>query len=148
MRLQELIAGTGAEPFTQMVKGWESIRICDITEDSRTAVPGSLFVARAGLKADGRRFVDDAIRAGAVAVLTDDAADVEASAGVVVVKTADVPTISGVLAERFYGRPSSKLDVIAVTGTNGKSTTTFLVWKMLNAAGRRAGLIGTVITDD
>ena len=50
----------------------ESVRICDITDDSRTVVPGSLFIARAGTKADGRKFIPDALAAGAAAVLTDD----------------------------------------------------------------------------
>ncbi len=168
MRLGELISGTGAEPLTE---GWESVRICDITEDSRTAVPGSLFVARAGLKADGRKYIDDALRAGAVAVLTDDASGIGAGQGALpgaaavpgwepahggghgdwapaIIRAVDLPAMSGLLAERFYGRPSGRLDTIAVTGTNGKSTITFLVWKILNGVGTRCGLIGTVITDD
>ncbi len=146
MRLSELVAGVAVQPLTS---GWESVRICDITEDSRTAVPGSLFVARPGLKADGRRFIADAVNAGASAVLTADVAlDGLDHAGVAVLRCDDVPGISGILAERFYGNPSAALDMIAVTGTNGKSTITYLVWKILNQLGVRCGLIGTVITDD
>lgn len=146
MRLGDLVAGLAADPLKA---GQESVRVCDITEDSRTAVPGSLFVARSGLKADGRRFITDAVTAGAVAVLTDESSQsVPEGLDAVVIRCADVVATGGRLAERFYGNPSSKLDLIAVTGTNGKSTITYLVWKILNQANVRCGLIGTVITDD
>jgi UDP-N-acetylmuramoyl-L-alanyl-D-glutamate--2,6-diaminopimelate ligase len=134
----------------------ESIRICDITEDSRTALPGSLFVARRGLTEDGRRFVPQAVEAGAVAVLTDDEALPLPAAGgrspeVAVLVTPDVNLAAARLAERFYGNPSSKLDLVGVTGTNGKTTITYLIHRLLNGRGgrgRRCGMISTVQIDD
>jgi len=123
------------------------VRVCDLTEDSRTVVPGSLFVARRGLKSDGRRFVADAVGAGAVAVLSDDEA-LKGTAGVPVVVVPDIARATAKVAERFYGNPSDRLGVIAVTGTNGKTTTAYLVWQILNAAGVRCGLMGTVEIDD
>jgi UDP-N-acetylmuramoyl-L-alanyl-D-glutamate--2,6-diaminopimelate ligase len=93
----------------------------------------------------------DAAQAGATAILTDEAeaaAVGEACPQVAIVAAADVPRAAALLAERFYGNPSSKLDVVAVTGTNGKTTTTWLLWQLMNAAGRRCGLIGTVVIDD
>lgn len=149
MNLQTLIADFKLQPPTRA--GWASVRVCDLTEDSRTVVPGSLFVARRGLKADGGAFARDAVRGGAVAILTDDASlrSMEnGHDGVPVVLAEDVALASALVAERFYGNPSSKLAAIAVTGTNGKTTTTFLAWKMLNALGVRCGLIGTVVIDD
>ena len=143
MKLGELIAGldvslgSGADHDT---------RICDITEDSRTVVPGSLFVARAGLKADGRKFADDAAHAGAAAILSDDPNLHIHNATMLVSR--DVALTAAHIAERFYGNPSSKLDVVAVTGTNGKTTMAWLTWQLLNAAGHRSGLIGTVVIDD
>lgn len=127
----------------------ESLRICDITDDSRTVVPGSLFIARAGTKSDGRRFIPDAVRAGAVAILTDDPDVVlPAKGGAAVVVTEDVARIAAAMAERFYGAPTGQLDLIGITGTNGKTTTAHLIHQLLNGVGVRCGLIGTVVIDD
>jgi UDP-N-acetylmuramoyl-L-alanyl-D-glutamate--2,6-diaminopimelate ligase len=129
-----------------------NLRVCDITEDSRTVMPGSLFIARQGEKADGKRFIAGAIQAGAVAILADDPAyrlpEALAASRVALLSSPDVELAAAGLAERFYGDPSSKMIVIGVTGTNGKTTTTFLIHQMLNALGIRCGLIGTVFIDD
>ena len=123
------------------------LRVCDLTEDSRTVMPGSLFVARKGLKADGRAFVAQAVEAGAVAVLTDDSELAVAGPAVRLIAV-DLPTTVARMAERFYGGPSDKLTVIGVTGTNGKTTIAYLIHQMLNKLGIRCGLIGTVSIDD
>ncbi|MBI1189232.1 MAG: UDP-N-acetylmuramoyl-L-alanyl-D-glutamate--2,6-diaminopimelate ligase [Tepidisphaera sp.] len=127
-----------------------AVRVCDLTEDSRTVVPGSLFIARGGLKADGNRFVRAAVQAGAVAVLTDDPvlAREHALPGVPVLHAPDIALATALLGERFYGNPSSRVALMGVTGTNGKTTTTYLIWQLLNHAGVRCGLIGTVVVDD
>jgi UDP-N-acetylmuramoyl-L-alanyl-D-glutamate--2,6-diaminopimelate ligase len=141
-----------------------AIRVCDLTEDSRTVVPGSLFIARPGTRADGRKYIAQAIEAGAVAVVvqaTDavagpgDAAAARSAeryyadiAGVAVLETPDAAQAGAFLAERFYGNPSSRLDLIGITGTNGKSTTAHIIHRTLNACRRRCGLIGTVEIDD
>lgn len=143
MNLADLISGTSAR-----LVGDPAVRVCDLTEDSRTVVPGSLFVARAGLKSDGRKFIADAVKAGAVAVLVEgDGGGMECGEAAVV-SCDDVATTSAVLAERFYGNPTGKLDLVGITGTNGKTTTTYLVWQLLNGVGRRCGLVGTVQIDD
>lgn len=143
MNLAELMAGLPA----RIVAGSDKVRVCDITDDSRTVLPGSLFIARAGTKDDGRRFIPDALRAGAAAVLTDDASVTLGRAGTLVVAE-DVPTVAAQMAERFYGSPSSRLHLIGITGTNGKTTTAHLVHQILNGVGVRCGLIGTVEIDD
>lgn len=126
-----------------------SLRICDITDDSRTVVPGSLFIARAGTNEDGRKFIPEAIRSGAVAILTDDPDVVMPARGsATVVVAVDVAQAAAAMAERFYGAPTSKLDLIGITGTNGKTTTAHLVHQILNGSGVRSGLIGTVVIDD
>ena len=126
-----------------------SVRACDLTEDSRTAVPGSLFVARRGLKVDGRRFIAGAIECGASCVLTDDPnVELPPRSPACLLVTDDVPGVSARIAERFYGDPSSKLLLIGVTGTNGKTTVAHLTHQLLNDAGVRTGLIGTVEVDD
>jgi UDP-N-acetylmuramoyl-L-alanyl-D-glutamate--2,6-diaminopimelate ligase len=143
--------------------GGGAIRICDITEDSRTVMPGSLFVARRGEKSDGRAFIPAAVAAGAVAVLIDrdpavktapiDLPTEHGKPAAVLLVTNDLPLAVAQLAERFYGSPSTALSLIGVTGTNGKTTVTFLIHQLLNQAppergGRRCGLIGTVCVDD
>lgn len=150
MMLADLIAGLGITPVDRRPL---MVRICDLTEDSRTVLPGSLFVARPGVKSDGRAYIAAAVRAGATAVLTDPVAcralegTVEIG-GAYLLSAADVPTACAHLAERFYGGPSARLCAAAVTGTNGKTTIAWLIWRMLNAVGVRCGLIGTVMVDD
>lgn len=121
------------------------LRICDLTEDSRTVMPGSLFVARRGRSADGRAYAREAAAAGAVAVLTDDPG---LDAAVPVLLAGDVRVAAARLAERFCGEPSRSLRIAAVTGTNGKTTISWLIWRILNHAGIRCGLVGTVMIDD
>lgn len=158
MRLDEFIAqanaGMKGRGSIVIASGLGAVRICDVTEDSRTVLPGSLFVARAGAKADGRAFVSQALKAGAGAILCarGSGIDLEEAGGSsqrsAVIEADDVELAAAVLAETFYGNPSSKLRCVGVTGTNGKTTTTWLLWRLLNGAGKRAGLIGTVVIDD
>jgi UDP-N-acetylmuramoyl-L-alanyl-D-glutamate--2,6-diaminopimelate ligase len=150
MKLGELIAGLKVRPAGPVDASQAgAVRICDLTDDSRTVVPGSLFIARGGTKDDGRKFVPDAIRAGAVAVLTDDPrVAIPRGSAVAVLVSDDLPIVAAQMAERFYGSPSSKLDLIGITGTNGKTTTAHLVHQILNGVGTRCGLIGTVLIDD
>jgi UDP-N-acetylmuramoyl-L-alanyl-D-glutamate--2,6-diaminopimelate ligase len=128
------------------------LRVCDITEDSRTVLPGSLYIARKGEAADGNDFIPQAVAAGAVAVLSDRPGITLPShpkhPPAAALYSPDLPRAVAFLAERFYGSPSSKLIVIGVTGTNGKTTTTFLLHQLLNACHCRAGLVGTVVIDD
>ena len=109
MNLGELIQGLDVRGASGPAP--DSLRICDITDDSRTVVPGSLFIARAGTRDDGRKFVPDAVRAGAVAILTDRGLDAPVR-GATVVVSGDVPRAAALMAERFYGSPTSKLDVV------------------------------------
>jgi len=146
MMLSALIAGLDVR---RRDPGRSDVRICDLTEDSRTVLPGSLFVARRGLKSDGRRFIDQAIGLGAAAVLTDPDCPAPDDAGEVAwLTTHDVPTVTAVLAERYFGEPASRLALVGVTGTNGKTTIATLVYQLLNAGRKRCGLIGTVSIDD
>src|SRR5690606_21777813 len=140
MDLNELIAGLGV----RVVGDPSGVRVCDVTEDSRTAVPGSLVIARAGLKFDGRKSAGEAAACGAVAVLSDtDDLELPQYRRPVVLVSDRVPEIAGVLAERFYGNPSLGLRAVGVTGTNGKTSVATMTRAILQAAGVRTGLIGT-----
>lgn len=146
MMLEDLIQGL---PIAAARGKPARLRICDLTDDSRTVVPGSLFVARQGTQADGRAFMGQAAASGAVAILCDDPSlGADLPAGCALLTTDNVPVIAGVLAERMHGNPSQKLRLIGITGTNGKSTVAHIVHRMLNAMGVRCGLIGTIEVDD
>ena len=109
--------------------------------------PGDLYAALPGARTHGIRYVADAVARGAVAVLTDPTGRDEAAAtGLPVCVVDDPRAVLGAVADRVYGEPSSRLRVIGITGTNGKTTTAYLVESGLAAAGLGTGLIGTVQT--
>ncbi len=114
--------------------------ISGVHYDSRTVTAGSLFVAIRGLATDGHRFVEDAVGRGAAAVICE--TPVEADAVTIVV--ADSRRALAETAASFYGHPSEDLTIVAVTGTNGKTTVTYLIENILTAAGLSSGVIGTV----
>lgn len=117
--------------------------VSSVEYDSRQVRPGSAFVAMRGETADGNRFIDRAIQAGAVAVVTDSSTEPPREG----VAWAVVPHGRRALARlsaNFYKRPAERLAVIGITGTNGKSTTAFLIESILTAARRKTALIGTI----
>ncbi len=117
--------------------------VSGVEYDSRRVAPGTVFVAIRGEKTDGNRFIDAAIRAGAVAVVTDSAAEQPRDD----IAWAQVPHGRRALARlsaNFYKRPAERIEITGITGTNGKTTTSFLVEAMLTAAGRKSALVGTV----
>lgn len=121
------------------------VRVTSVTEDSRQACPGSVFVARAGTKTDGARFIADAAARGAVAVV---AGQTLPDCPLPAVVVPDAGAAGSVLAHLLYRQPSRSMRVIGVTGTNGKTTTAYLVRHLLNSVGKACGMIGTVEIDD
>ena len=116
------------------------VRVVDIAYDARAVEPGSLFVCVPGQRADGHDFAAAAVAAGAAALIVERPLDVPVPQLVV----ADARVAMAFAADAFFGRPSRELEVVGVTGTNGKTTTAFLLYSILAAAGRRPGLLGTV----
>src|SRR4051794_38422505 len=117
--------------------------VSSVEYDSRRVKPGCVFVAMRGETSDGNRFIDQAIQSGAVAVVTD-SQEQSPRAGVA---WAVVPRGRRALARvsaNFYKRPAERIAVTGITGTNGKSTTAFLIESILSAAGRKSALIGTI----
>ena len=117
--------------------------VTGVEYDSRRVKPGTAFVAMRGETSDGNRFIDQAIQAGAVAVITDSPTEKPREG----VAWAQVPHGRRALArvsENFYKRPAERIAVTGITGTNGKSTTAFLIESILAAAGRKSALIGTI----
>src|SRR5271154_5560554 len=135
--------------FQQVLYGAEVLAhsgdpgVSGVEYDSRRVKPGGLFVAMRGEASDGNRFIDQAIAAGAVAVVTDSAVE-QPRAGVA---WALVPLGRRALARisaNFYKKPAERIAIAGITGTNGKSTTAFLLESILTAAGRKSALIGTI----
>ncbi len=123
--------------------------VTGITHDSRFVRPGDLYAALPGARVHGARFCADAAAAGAVAVLTDaDGRERAVQAGLPVFVVADPRARLGEVAAWIYGYPSEQLLLIGVTGTSGKTTTTFLLESGLRAAGYQTGLIGGVADPD
>jgi UDP-N-acetylmuramoyl-L-alanyl-D-glutamate--2,6-diaminopimelate ligase len=116
-----------------------------LTHDSRSVKPGDLYVALPGSRVHGAAFCADAVTAGAVAVLTDpDGRSRAVASGVPVFVLADPRARLGEIASWVYGEPSSRLRLIGVTGTSGKTTSTYLIESGLRAAGHQTGLVGGV----
>jgi UDP-N-acetylmuramoyl-L-alanyl-D-glutamate--2,6-diaminopimelate ligase len=129
------------------VQGDPETAVTGVTLASGSVQPGDLYAALPGARTHGAAYLADALARGAVAVLTDaaGAAAVEDPALPVCV-VADPRGVLGAVASRVHGRPSEQLTVIGITGTNGKTTTSYLVEAGLAAAGWTSGLIGTVQT--
>jgi UDP-N-acetylmuramoyl-L-alanyl-D-glutamate--2,6-diaminopimelate ligase len=117
-----------------------STEITDLAYDARRVTPGTLFVCVRGLRADGHDFAPQAVENGAAALL------VERPVGLPVPQlvVADARAAMGLVADTFFASPTRELSVAGVTGTNGKTTTAFLLYAILAAAGRRPGLLGTI----
>jgi len=120
--------------------GAADVEITGLAYDSRRVTPGTLFFAVPGFHFDGHDFAREAVAHGAVALVVERPLGLDVPEVVV----DSVRSTMGPAAARFYGDPSRDLSVIAVTGTNGKTTTTFMVRAMLEGSGRACGLIGTV----
>ena len=118
------------------------VEVHGLAYDSRQVKPGDVFLALKGLNAAGTDFAADAIRRGAVAVVADRAADAEPAVPWVVVP--DARAAMAALSAEFYGHPSRSMQVVGITGTNGKTTTAYLLRAVFESAGKKCGLLGTV----
>src|SRR5436853_7273538 len=116
------------------------VEIADLDYDARAVVQGSLFFCVPGSRADGHEFAADAVGNGAVALVVGRPLDLDVPQLRVPSARAAMP----IAADEFFGRPTEELQVAGVTGTSGKTTTAFLLYAILAAAGRRPGLLGTV----
>jgi len=118
------------------------IDVRGIAYDSRKVNPGDVFIALTGLKAAGADFAADAVRRGAVAIVADRQAANAISVPWIVV--ADARDAMASLAADLYGHPSRAMQVVGITGTNGKTTTAYLLRAVFDSFGKKCGLLGTV----
>lgn len=136
MRLDQLSAAAGG----RIVRGSGGEEIDDVAFDSSRVHPGTLFVCVRGMSADGHDFAAAAVEAGAAALVVDHQLEVPAPQ----VLVEDTRRSMAPLASKLFGDPSAELTMVGVTGTNGKTTTAFLIRSILEAAGLQCGLLGTV----
>ena len=137
MELAELVR---AANLPAEVRGADETPITSLAYDSRAVSEGTLFFCVTGLSRDGHEFAPAAVEAGASALVVERPLEL----GVPEVRVADARAAMAPLAATFQGDPTAELSVVGVTGTNGKTTTAFLIRRLLEAAGRRCGLLGTV----
>jgi UDP-N-acetylmuramoyl-L-alanyl-D-glutamate--2,6-diaminopimelate ligase len=132
-------------PLTLAFRGDPATPIAGAAADSRAIRPGWLFVAIPGRHDDGAKYLPQALAAGAAAVVA--VTELEVPAGVALIRVSDAYAAAGRVAEILHGQPGRDLCLFGVTGTNGKTTTAYLLRAILAVAGRRAGMIGTVVYD-
>ena len=145
MELKSLLVGLE----NLKAKGNLNIEISGIDSDSRNIKKGSLFVAIKGFATDGHQYVEKAIENGAVAVMVQEGCDLKSihiPEDVTVIMAKDTREGLAIVSDDFYEHPSRKFKLIGVTGTKGKTTTTFMIKEILEKAGKKVGLIGTIAT--
>jgi len=140
--LGELVAAAGNT--ARIVRGSPATGIAGLATDSRAVRPGALFAALSGRNADGHRFLEAAAAAGALALLVEAGQGAAAPPGVALVEAANLRRALGAMADCFFNHPSADLQLVGVTGTNGKTTVTWILEAIVRAAGRVPGVIGTI----
>lgn len=139
MQLKELISGINSVD----IKGSLDIDIVDVAYDSRKVRSGSLFVCVEGFKVDGHDYIPVAIENGASALLVQK--EVDAPEGITVIRVDDTRFALASTSDIFFGHPSKKFNLIGVTGTKGKTTTTYMIKSILETSAGKVGLIGTIV---
>ena len=139
MKLKELVSGLD----TIEVKGNMECDICGVQIDSRRVDNGFLFIAVRGTAADGHNYIGKAIEKGAVAVLCEDMPE-SMDERVAYVKVSNTEQVTGKVATTFYGNPTSKMKLVGVTGTNGKTTIATVLYELFRHLGHKVGLLSTV----
>ena len=145
MKLKEMLVGLEG----LKAKGDLDVEIKGISSNSKEVKEGDLFVAIKGFAVDGHKFVNDAIEKGASAIIIEEGCDLKSfdvPKELSVVMAKDTRKALAIVSSNFYGNPSKKFKLIGVTGTKGKTTTTFMIKEILEKAGKKVGLIGTIAT--
>lgn len=155
MKIQDIIKDCGATG----IYGSTDTGITSVCSDSRKAVPGCMFIAVKGFAGDGHRFIASAVDSGAKAIVYEDRAVIDTvlnesygksmetlaeEKGLTFVETGSARHALAIIASNFYGRPSEKLTLVGITGTNGKTTTVTLLYRMFTQLGYSCGLLSTI----
>jgi UDP-N-acetylmuramoyl-L-alanyl-D-glutamate--2,6-diaminopimelate ligase len=143
MRLEEILKSLNEAKIHPSSNGTSHQEIRGLVYDSRQVQPGDLFVAIRGIRVDGHRYLAEAVGRGAIAAVVEDAESAR-SVSIPLILVPDSRQALALLANRFYDYPSRRLTMVGVTGTNGKTTTSYLIKEIFEASGRKTGLLGTV----
>jgi UDP-N-acetylmuramoyl-L-alanyl-D-glutamate--2,6-diaminopimelate ligase len=138
--LSEIIDGAGVISFS----GNKDIRINGLQSDSRNVSAGDLFIAVRGTRADGHAFIGKAIEKGATAIVCEEL-PAGLCEGITYLRVRNSSEALGVIASHYYGNPSEKLRLVGITGTNGKTTTATLLYRLFSDSGSGTGLISTIV---
>ncbi len=138
MILKSLLKGLDYE----VIKGNEESKVQNIRYDNRKIEQGDAFVCVKGFKVDGHSFVDDAIKKGANVLIVQD--EVSVQEDITIIKVRDTRKALAIMSSNYFGNPKDKLKIIGITGTNGKTTSAFIIKSILEKAGLMTGLIGTI----
>ncbi len=138
MRLKDIIKNIEALEIV----GNPDIKITTLEQDSRKVVPGSLFVAVRGYQSDGHAYIGKAVESGAVAVICEETGS--PADGVTYIKVANSRKALALAADAYFGHPSGQLKLVGITGTNGKTTTVTLLYRLFGALGYKCGLLSTI----
>ena len=128
----------------ELVQGNEDVEVSFFTYDSREVVEGSCFLCITGTVTDGHNYAGKAIEAGAVALVVE--REIEVPGNITVIKVEDARYALAMMSCAYFGYPEEQLKVIGITGTKGKTTTTYMIRNMLEDIGYKVGLIGTIET--
>ena len=123
-------------------QGSDEIEVTELINDSRKVTEGSVFVCISGAVSDGHDYIEDVAEKGAAAVIVE--RPVEAPEGMTVIHVDDTRYALALMSAAYFGYPAEKLKVIGITGTKGKTTTTYMVKSILEGVGHKVGLIGTI----
>lgn len=126
----------------EVVQGSDDIAVSELINDSRKVCEGSVFVCISGAVSDGHAYIEDVAAKGAAAVVVEK--DVEAPENLTVIRVEDTRYALALMSAAYFGYPAEKLKVIGITGTKGKTTTTYMVKSILEGVGHKVGLIGTI----
>ena len=138
MRLNKLLERLEYE----VVQGSDSAEVTTLVNDSRRVEPGSVFVCISGAVSDGHKFAADVAEKGAAALVVEK--DVEVPENVTVIRVPDTRYALALMSAAYFGYPAEKLKIIGITGTKGKTTTTYMIRSILESVGHKVGLIGTI----
>jgi UDP-N-acetylmuramoyl-L-alanyl-D-glutamate--2,6-diaminopimelate ligase len=144
VRLAKLLRGLEGKLDAKSIAAHGDLEVLEIAYDSRRVIPGTLFVAIRGEKTDGNIFVADVIARGAIAIASEQPPPQTVPAQYPWLQVTDARKTLAITAANYFGRPAEVLKLIGVTGTNGKTTTSYLVDSILRAAGCEVGLLGTI----
>ena len=138
MILKSLLKGLDYE----VIKGNEESKVQNIRYDNRKIEQGDAFVCVKGFKVDGHSFIGDAIKKGAKTLIVQE--DVSVQEDITIIKVRDTRKALAIMSSNYFGNPKDKLKIIGITGTNGKTTSAFIIKSILEKAGFMTGLIGTI----